>query len=558
MSMHHLPPVDGTVPPSPSTAVPVVASSACCPDEGALPATRTRGVRRGRRTVPVDDGGAQAQLSPTQRLLVLDTWMKSGLPAGDFAPLVGVSKHTLYAWKKHFEESGPAGLMDGQRGGPRGSRLDEATKRAVLLMKAQHPDWGVDRISALLARGPGLAASSGAVLRVLEENGYQVEDRPTAPHADQVRSFERATPNQLWQTDLFSFVLKRQNQRVHLVAFLDDHSRYVVAYGLHASQSAPLVLEVFRAGIASYGAPQEVLTDNGTQYVTWRGKSRFAQECEKRGIAHIVARPRHPETLGKTERFWGTLWRECLEAAVFADLGEARVRIGHFIDHYNFQRPHQGIDGLVPADRFFAAAPAVRATIQARVAANAVELARHGVPKAPFYLTGNVAGQPFSVHAEGETVILTKGEQRAAISLDPRPDPVLPAPSLPPGATCADDVGPVPAGSVETTASAATPGSAEAAAPALTRGGVEVAASAPLTGLVAPVAVTWCLSPASTMAEVPAAPIAAVSPVLPAPQAPSGVPDSPWSGAVASPAAASPLDRWQHLLGGGAAEAVQP
>jgi hypothetical protein len=31
-------------------------------------------------------------------LLVLDTWMKSGLPAGDFAPLVGVSKHTLYAW----------------------------------------------------------------------------------------------------------------------------------------------------------------------------------------------------------------------------------------------------------------------------------------------------------------------------------------------------------------------------------------------------------------------------------------------------------------------------
>jgi len=39
-----------------------------------------------------------------------------------------------------------------------------------------------------------------------------------------VRTFERATPNQLWQTDLFTFVLKRQNRRVHLVAFLDDHS----------------------------------------------------------------------------------------------------------------------------------------------------------------------------------------------------------------------------------------------------------------------------------------------------------------------------------------------
>jgi hypothetical protein len=30
---------------------------------------------------------------------------------------------------------------------------------------------------------------------------------PTRPHPDHVRSFERAQPNQLWQTDLFTFVL---------------------------------------------------------------------------------------------------------------------------------------------------------------------------------------------------------------------------------------------------------------------------------------------------------------------------------------------------------------
>ncbi len=32
---------------------------------------------------------------------------------------------------------------------------------------------------------------------------------------------------------------------------------------------------------------------------------------------------------------------------------------GLFIDHYDFQRPHQGIDGLVPADHFFGAASEV-------------------------------------------------------------------------------------------------------------------------------------------------------------------------------------------------------
>jgi transposase InsO family protein len=118
----------------------------------------------------------------------------------------------------------------------------------------------------------------------------------------------------------------------------------------------------------------EILTDNGSQYVTWRGTSAFRKELDKRGIRQIVAAPRHPQTLGKIERFWGTLWRECLHSAIFVDLGDAQRRIGWFIDHYNFQRPHRGADGLVPADRYFGAAAEVRKTLAARVAANALEL----------------------------------------------------------------------------------------------------------------------------------------------------------------------------------------
>src|SRR5437588_405846 len=152
------------------------------------------------------------------------------------------------------------------------------------MMKESNPTWGVEKISAMLLRGPALPASPQAVANVLHEAGYETEDVPTKPHPDKVRSFERARPNQLWQTDLFTFVLKRQNRRVYLVAFMDDHSRFLVSYGLHASQSAALVLEVFRAALAGYGAPEEVLTDNGSQYVTWRGKSAFSKEREKRGV----------------------------------------------------------------------------------------------------------------------------------------------------------------------------------------------------------------------------------------------------------------------------------
>ena len=131
-------------------------------------------------------------------------------------------------------------------GRSKGSRLPELTKRTILMLKQSHPEWGCQRISDMLFRGPALPASPSAVARVLHEAGYEADDVPTRPHPDQVRSFERARPNQLWQTDLFTFVLKRQNRRVYLVAFMDDHSRFLTGYGLHASQSAALVIEVLR------------------------------------------------------------------------------------------------------------------------------------------------------------------------------------------------------------------------------------------------------------------------------------------------------------------------
>jgi transposase InsO family protein len=235
--------------------------------------------------------------------MILDCWQRSGLPAKDFATLAGISKHTLYAWKQRFTQQGPAGLLEQQRGAREGSRLPDLTQRTILLLKQAHPDWGCERISQMLLRGPALPASPPAMAHVLREAGYELQETPTRPHPDKIRFFERAKPNQLWQTDLFTFVLKRQNRRVYLVAFLDDHSWSLVSFGLHASQSTALVLEVLRAGIAAYRAPEEVLTDNGAQYITWRGESAFQKEVKQRGIRQIVAAPRHPQTLGKIKRF---------------------------------------------------------------------------------------------------------------------------------------------------------------------------------------------------------------------------------------------------------------
>src|SRR5204862_5208447 len=102
-----------------------------------------------------------------------------------------------------------------------------------------------------------------------------------------------------------------------------------------------------------YGKPREVLTDQGRQYFAWRGKSAFQKLLVKQGIEHAVARSHHPQTLGKCERLWQSVAEELWDRVHPQELEEARARLKHYFAFYNFFRPHQGIDGGIPAERFF-------------------------------------------------------------------------------------------------------------------------------------------------------------------------------------------------------------
>src|SRR5437773_10346002 len=104
------------------------------------PSPNLKARRRGTLASPVER--PRMPLSPQQRLLLLDTWQRSGLPARDFGALVNISRHTLYAWKRRFEQFGPAGLIQQPKGAKPGSKLPDLTKRTILMLKQSHPDWG--------------------------------------------------------------------------------------------------------------------------------------------------------------------------------------------------------------------------------------------------------------------------------------------------------------------------------------------------------------------------------------------------------------------------------
>jgi len=69
----------------------------------------------------------------------------------------------------------------------------------------------------------------------------------------------------------------------YLIGFIDDHSRYITALEGFRSQTADNLMEVFRRGVGAYGAPKEMLTDNGRQYASWHGKPSFSRNWHGTG-----------------------------------------------------------------------------------------------------------------------------------------------------------------------------------------------------------------------------------------------------------------------------------
>jgi len=341
------------------------------------------------------------------KLLALEG-LEAGLSAEEVGELAGVGAGTIQKWRLAYTEGGVEGMC--RKASSIGVRHQcSALEERILAQRQANPEHGVRRIRDDLRRQEGLSVSAEKVRTVVNEAG--LGNAPPLPHRrpPAVRRFERALPNALWQIDIFTFHLKRMYQ-VYLVGIIDDHSRYLVGWGLFRQQSADAVLEVTKGAIGQWGAPREILSDNGRQFVAWRGESRFQRVLKQQGIGHVKSAPQHPMTLGKIERFWKTIWQEFLCEAQFASFADACQRIDHWIRYYNHQRPHQGIGGACPADRFYGLAQDVEEAVRQGCQDNARRLALGQEPKPPLYLLGQLGGKEVRVVRRGEDIEVKVGD----------------------------------------------------------------------------------------------------------------------------------------------------
>ncbi len=286
--------------------------------------------------------------SQKQKLIVLRCAEEVGVKKA--AETAEVHYTTVYEWRNDLKALGEENfLAEVPKSRGRGAKeISEEQEKAVLESWELYPGFGPGQIRNQLRR-QGVTISIRTVRRIMEANGYEVKRKKKD---DKVcHRFEANRPLELVQMDILEFFINKL--KVYLLLLQDDYSRFIVGWHLAEKTNIDLVIKVVQDSINRYGKMEEILSDRGFVFYSWRGGNRFEKYLETQRIEHTHARAHHPQTLGKIESTNKHIQKELLRRQRFESTSEAKAAIGKWVNTYNYERTHQGLGGyLVPADRF--------------------------------------------------------------------------------------------------------------------------------------------------------------------------------------------------------------
>ena len=227
-------------------------------------------------------------------------------------------------------------------GSPRKERPLKWTELIIQVYAEQH--CGAKNMEIMLRKRYNVNVPHNYIHKVHMSNEMAKEDKKKQKHRS-YRPYAREHSNSAWHTD-YKWV---ENTQCWLIAYIDDHSRFITAYGMFNEATTESALKILNIGIKLYGKPREIITDKGAQFYANKktlegnkGISTFEKELESLGIKLITARRNHPQTNGKIERWFKTWiehhWR-------YKDIHE-------FVHWYNCIRYHSAIEFDTPLEHY--------------------------------------------------------------------------------------------------------------------------------------------------------------------------------------------------------------
>lgn len=271
----------------------------------------------------------------------------------------GISRKTGYKWTQRFQEAGADGLDERSRK-PKGhpAQTPYAVQQAILELRQQRDPPGPKKIQALLAQRleQDEIPSITTIYKILKREG-QIEPRKRSRRVkQQAGALKTASQvNELWSADYKGQFQVADGRWCYPLTVMDHASRYLlVCKGLPGTSYAD-TKAVFERLFREYGLPERIRTDNGVPFATTGvgNLSRLSIWWIKLGIWHERIEPGQPQQNGRHERMHRTLKRSLAEQ-IGPTLKVQQKVLDAFREHYNEQRPHEGLAQRSPASCYVA------------------------------------------------------------------------------------------------------------------------------------------------------------------------------------------------------------
>ena len=210
------------------------------------------------------------------------------------------------------------------------------------------PFYGSRRMKVWLAR-EGRCVSRKRLMRIMGLRAIYRSPRTSRPAPEHrvyhylLEKIRVTRPNQAWAADITYLPMARGF--LYLVAIMDWHSRYVVAWRLSNSLEADFCVDALKESLGQ-GQPEVFNTDQGSQFTSLE----FTQVLQEHGVKiSMDGKGRYNDNIF-VERLWRTVKYEEVYLKAYANASEARRELGAYFRFYNDQRPHQALGYRTPAE----------------------------------------------------------------------------------------------------------------------------------------------------------------------------------------------------------------
>lgn len=221
---------------------------------------------------------------------------------------------------------------------------DEEIKNYLFSLIKEHKRWGFDKMM-LKIKNDKKPWNHKRVYRIYCENNLNIRVKPRKriPAGDAKILCQPLQKNICWSMDFMSDALEN-GQKFRTFNVIDDYNRECLLIKPSYSLAANKITFFLDQLGALRGYPEMIRVDNGPEF-----RSIEFQEWAKKNrvLIHFI-QPGKPSQNAFIERFNRSYREDVLDMNLFRDLIEVDDITQAWIKTYNFDRPHESLEGLAP------------------------------------------------------------------------------------------------------------------------------------------------------------------------------------------------------------------